>query len=371
MLSFLGDVERFLADLYPYRWLILAGILIVLAAAVAFGYRGGWHYAAMRNWRPVAAVLTPSVVLAAVAAWFLLSPLFTNVTVDEELPFDIAAIVPPDSPASGAKTSDPGVPKKSMAIDRPTPSPNSARADKPAADEEADAPTSASQKVEPATETPAPVSQETPSTAPTGTPTEPSGATVASGATAVASPPVPTRTPAAVGSDNPTATVEPTATASSDPTASATALPSADPTPSPTLTPQESSAQEPTATAVSQGVAVKLKSGMFRDADSFHKGSGLATIYRGPDGSLLLRLDDFKVTNGPDLHVVMTSHPDPKNRTELMSETYVDLGKLKGNIGNQNYPIPGNVDVTVQRSVVIYCLPFHVVFSVATLHDEG
>ena len=371
MLSFLGDVERLLADLYPYRWLILAGILIVLAAAVAFGYRRGWHDAAMRNWRPVAVVLTPSVVLAAVAAWFLLSPLFTNVTVDEELPFDIAAIISPDSPASSAKTADPGVPKKSTAVDRPAPNPSSGPADKPADDEEAVAPTSASQKIEPATDTPVPVSREsqlpaeTLATAPTGTPTQPSGAT------AVASPHVPTRTPAAVGSDSPTATVEPTATDSSDPTASPTALPSANPTPSPTLTPQESSAQEPTATAVSQAVAVKLKSGMFRDADSFHKGSGLATIYRGPDGSLLLRLDDFKVTNGPDLHVVMTSHPDPKNRTELMSETYVDLGKLKGNIGNQNYPIPGDVDVTVQRSVVIYCLPFHVVFSVATLQDEG
>jgi hypothetical protein len=98
--------------------------------------------------------------------------------------------------------------------------------------------------------------------------------------------------------------------------------------------------------------------GEFRDADSFHKGSGKATIYRALDGSLLLRLENFRVTNGPDLHVLLTPHPDPKSRDELNSTGYVDLGKLKGNIGNQNYPIPRDVSPTVWGSVVIYCLPF-------------
>ena len=125
---------------------------------------------------------------------------------------------------------------------------------------------------------------------------------------------------------------------------------------------------EPEAT---QPAPVMLKSGDFHDVDNFHRGSGVATIYRGPDGSHLLRLEDLDVTNGPDLHVILSPHPDPERRGEVKEPGYVDLGKLKGNRGDQNYPIPADVDVTAQRSVVIYCKPFHVLFSVAPLQDAG
>ncbi|MDA1215682.1 MAG: DM13 domain-containing protein [Chloroflexi bacterium] len=107
--------------------------------------------------------------------------------------------------------------------------------------------------------------------------------------------------------------------------------------------------------------------GAFRDADNFHKGSGQATIYQLPDGTHLLRLEDFKVTNGPELHVLLTPHPDPTSRSQVMGPGYIDLGDLKGNVGNQNYTIPIDVDVAGYQSVVIYCNPFHVIFSVAPL----
>ena len=110
-----------------------------------------------------------------------------------------------------------------------------------------------------------------------------------------------------------------------------------------------------------------IASGNFRDADSFHQGSGAATIYRSADGSGLLRLEDFRVTNGPDLHVLLSPAADPASRDELQAAGYVGLGKLKGNIGNQNYEIPANIDVNAQGSVIIYCMPFHVIFSVAPL----
>ena len=112
-----------------------------------------------------------------------------------------------------------------------------------------------------------------------------------------------------------------------------------------------------------------IKVGQFRDADSFHKGSGDATIYDlGTDG-FVLRFEDFNVTNGPDLRVLLTTHPDPMGRGDVHADdvTYVELGKLKGNIGNQNYPIPDDVNVDDQHSVVIYCKPFQVVFAVAPL----
>lgn len=121
----------------------------------------------------------------------------------------------------------------------------------------------------------------------------------------------------------------------------------------------------------SPDVAVRLKAGEFRDQDALHKGSGQATIYRGPDGAHLLRLDDLDVTNGPDLFVLLSPHSDPNNPDEVKTEGYVNLGELKGNRGNQNYPIPSDVDVPSQGSVVIYCRAFSVIFSVAPLQDVG
>ena len=114
-------------------------------------------------------------------------------------------------------------------------------------------------------------------------------------------------------------------------------------------------------------VGARLKTGALGDADSFHKGRGQVTIYRLSDGSGLVRLEGIDVTNGPDLHVYLTPHPGPANRSDVHTPGYADLGKLKGNGGSQNYPIPDDVDVAAQRSLVIYCQPFHVIFSVAQL----
>ena len=108
-----------------------------------------------------------------------------------------------------------------------------------------------------------------------------------------------------------------------------------------------------------------LASGPFRDADDFHRGSGTATLYDlGPEGRFL-RLEDFEVTNGPDLHVLLVPNSDPMTRDDVSG--YVDLGSLKGNIGDQNYQIPAGLDLSEYGSVVIYCQPFHVLFSVASL----
>lgn len=124
---------------------------------------------------------------------------------------------------------------------------------------------------------------------------------------------------------------------------------------------------EPTTTSTTTTVVgpVELASGTFLDADATHRGSGSARVYELEDGSRLLRLEDFEVTNGPDLHVLLVPHPDPTGRDDVAG--YLDLGELKGNIGNQNYEIPDDVDLSEYGSVVIYCAPFHVLFSTATL----
>lgn len=120
------------------------------------------------------------------------------------------------------------------------------------------------------------------------------------------------------------------------------------------------------AVPVGDSEPVALRKGEFVDADSFHKGAGTATIYDLPDGRRVLRLEDFEVTNGPDLHVLLAAGAAPTGRDDLGD--YVDLGKLKGNLGNQNYDIAVEVDISQYQSVVIYCEPFHVVFSTATLN---
>ena len=112
---------------------------------------------------------------------------------------------------------------------------------------------------------------------------------------------------------------------------------------------------------------VRLKSGEFRDGDRFHKGSGQALIYDLPDGSKVLRFEDLEVTNGPDLRVILTTVPDPDSSEDVHAAGYRELDKLKGNVGNQNYPIPAEADVESFKSVVIYCKPFRVVFAVANL----
>jgi hypothetical protein len=114
-----------------------------------------------------------------------------------------------------------------------------------------------------------------------------------------------------------------------------------------------------------EGAPVAVASGDFIDFDEFHHGSGTATIYRLEDGSHVLRLESLEVTNGPDLHVLLVPAPNPASRDEISG--YVDLGSLKGNVGDQNYDIADDVDIGVFGSVVVYCQPFHVIFSVATL----
>jgi hypothetical protein len=110
---------------------------------------------------------------------------------------------------------------------------------------------------------------------------------------------------------------------------------------------------------------VPVRQGQFRDADSLHRGSGTSTIYQVAEGKYVLRFEDFSVTNGPDLHVLLAQNPSPTGQSDLGE--YVDLGKLKGNLGNQNYEISEVFVLTQFQSVVIYCQPFHVVFSVAPM----
>ena len=110
-----------------------------------------------------------------------------------------------------------------------------------------------------------------------------------------------------------------------------------------------------------------LAQGRFVDADAVHSGSGDAILYQLPDGGHLVRFENFRTTNGPALVVYLAKHPDPKSADDVTEGGYLNLGKLKGNVGNQNYPVPAGTAIEEYQSVVVWCELFGVLFSPAAL----
>jgi len=111
-----------------------------------------------------------------------------------------------------------------------------------------------------------------------------------------------------------------------------------------------------------------LATGKFVGTDDAHKGEGNALIVQLPTGQRFLRLEDFKVTNGPDLYVYLSGHPSPRSRAQLHEGAAFEVGLLKGNVGNQNYELASSMDITKFKSVVIYCKRFSVLFASAELN---
>lgn len=112
-----------------------------------------------------------------------------------------------------------------------------------------------------------------------------------------------------------------------------------------------------------------LSEGTFSFIDAVHNGQGVATVYQLTDDSRVLRFENFQVTNGPQLHVILSPN-SPETIFDDVGD-YVDLGSLSGNVGNQNYTIPDDINLEDYQSVVIYCVPFNVVFSTANLSEPA
>lgn len=100
-----------------------------------------------------------------------------------------------------------------------------------------------------------------------------------------------------------------------------------------------------------------------------HKTEGRATVYQEADGKLVLRLTNFKTSNGPDVHVILVATKDAMDDVNLVKDNTekLELGKLKGNEGDQNYEIPAGTDLTKFRTVSIYCERFNANFGQAPL----
>jgi len=98
-----------------------------------------------------------------------------------------------------------------------------------------------------------------------------------------------------------------------------------------------------------------------------HPTEGAVTIYRLGDGARVLRLTSFKTSNGPDVHVYMVATDDAKDAATVEQAGFIDLGVLKGNIGDQNYALGSDLDLGKYRAVSIWCKRFSVNFGAAAL----
>jgi len=107
-----------------------------------------------------------------------------------------------------------------------------------------------------------------------------------------------------------------------------------------------------------------LASGTFVSLD--HGTRGRVRILERADGTRVLRLEDLETSNGPDLYVYLS--PNPADGGEgAFDDDPLDLGRLEGNVGDQNHTLPAGVDLSRYRSVVIWCDRFDSAFGAAAI----
>lgn len=112
-----------------------------------------------------------------------------------------------------------------------------------------------------------------------------------------------------------------------------------------------------------------IESGNFSGV--MHPTTGTATIYRLGDGTLMLRFTNFRTSNGPDVHVYLVASEDAKDTETVKRAAFIDLGTMKGNIGDQNYALGTDFDFSKYRTVSIWCKRFAINFGAAPLRSNG
>ena len=120
----------------------------------------------------------------------------------------------------------------------------------------------------------------------------------------------------------------------------------------------------PVASAGSAAPTRALALGQFQG--HAHETRGIATIIE-VDGRRVLRLTNFSTSNGPDVRVTLVAAADATDDPSVQRAGYVSLGVMKGNVGDQNYDVPADLDLSVYRAVTIWCERFSVNFGTAPL----
>ena len=120
----------------------------------------------------------------------------------------------------------------------------------------------------------------------------------------------------------------------------------------------------PRSSAAGSEMPQQLLSGHFKGYA--HETEGTAAIY-DVNGKHVLRLTNFKTSNGPDVHVYLVAAADATDDDTVKNTHFVDLGTMKGNVGDQNYAVPDSVDLGRYRAVTIWCKRFSINFGTAPL----
>jgi hypothetical protein len=144
------------------------------------------------------------------------------------------------------------------------------------------------------------------------------------------------------------------------------AVPTAGPTTTPAQPDQPDARQpsEPGVTTTVPAGPVNLGTGSFVSRN--HPSSGTVRLLELADGRRFVRLEGFETDNGPDLDVDLSTNP-AAGPEGAFDDDFADLGRLQGNIGDQNYEIPSDIDPARYASVVIGCDRFDAAFSAADL----
>jgi hypothetical protein len=144
------------------------------------------------------------------------------------------------------------------------------------------------------------------------------------------------------------------------------AVPTAGPTTTAAGSDEPPSADSPerSVTTTAPVEPVDLRTGSFVSLD--HTTTGTVRVLELADGRRFVRLEGFETDNGPDLFVYLSTNPagGPEG---AFDDDYANLGQLQGNIGDQNYELPSDVDPARYTSVVIWCDRFDSAFGAADL----
>jgi hypothetical protein len=108
------------------------------------------------------------------------------------------------------------------------------------------------------------------------------------------------------------------------------------------------------------GFTEVVKEGTWHGQDDFHFAEGRAAILGNGEGDYILRLDAFRVRNGPDIEFFLSVDG-------AFQAGDVALGDVPATEGSYHVAIPRGTDVGAIRFALVQCVPFNVLFATAEL----
>jgi hypothetical protein len=107
---------------------------------------------------------------------------------------------------------------------------------------------------------------------------------------------------------------------------------------------------------VTPAKSVVLKKGTFSSYD--HSLGGEAHIVKDSTGNVILRLEKFTMTSGPDVDLLLSK------TSSYSSSNVIKIADLDGSYSNNalNIDIDDKIDLGIYKHVIVYCAKFSVSF---------